>query len=95
MNLLQTWLLVGVPGLLIAAGLFVGRSQVRAWIGYVVLLALVLVFALTPGGGLSAALVGGILVILVAAGRGTQVDAGFLEHHEDRRRFTTADGARD
>jgi multisubunit Na+/H+ antiporter MnhB subunit len=94
-NLLQTWLLVGVPGLLIAAGLFVGRSQVRAWIGYVVLLALALVFALTPGGGLSSALVGGIVVVFVATGRGTHVDDEFPEHHEERRRFTTADVPRD
>ena len=86
----QMWLVVGVPGLLVAAGLFVGRSQVRAWGGYVVLAALVVAFAFTPGGGLSAAVIGLIAVALVATGRGSAKDASYREHHEDRKRFTTA-----
>ena len=90
MDVLQMWVVVGVPGLVVAAGLFVGRSRLRAWIGYAVLLALVVAFVLTPGGGLSAAAVGLIAVVFVATGRGTRIDAEFREHHQDRERFTTA-----
>ena len=89
MDPLQLWLVVGVPGLVAAAALFVGRSRLRAWIGYAVLVALVAAFAVTPGGVLSAAAIGAIVVVLVANGRGTYKDATYREHHEDRRRFTT------
>ena len=89
MDVLQMWVVVGVPGLVVAAGLFVGRSRLRAWIGYAVLLALVIAFVLTPGGGLSAAAVGLIAVVFVATGRGSRIDAQFSEHHEGRERYTT------
>lgn len=89
MDLLQTWLIVGVPGLMITAGLFVGRSQVRSWIGYLVLVALVAVFLLVPGDVVSAAAVGLIAFLLVATGRGMQADLA-PEHHQNRKRFTTA-----
>lgn len=89
MDLLQTWLIVGVPGLIITAGLFTGRSQVRAWIGYAVLLALVVTFLLVPGDAISAAAVGLIAFLLVATGRGMQADQQ-PEHHETRRRYTVA-----
>lgn len=91
MDLLQTWLVVGVPGLVVAAGLFVGRSRLRAWLGYATLAALIGVFVLTPGGGFSAAAVGLIAMIFVATGRGTHTDATYTEHHESRRRYTVAD----
>jgi hypothetical protein len=94
-NLLQTWLILGVP-LLIAAGmLFAGRSRTRAWLGYGVLAVLVLVFLLVPQGDvspwreLSAGLVGSLAFAFVATGRGTHVDKQYLEHHVGRRRFTT------
>lgn len=90
MDVLQTWILIGVPGLTITAALFVGHSLVRAWLGYAALAALIATFFLTPGGGLSAAALGAIAVVLVASGRGTQADRGYREHHEDRKRFTTA-----
>ena len=89
MDPLQLWLVVGVPGLLASAGLFVGRSRVRAWIGYVVLVAMVGAFAVVPGGAFSAAAIGLIVVVLVATGRGTPKDDTYREHHEDRKRFTT------
>ena len=91
MDVLQTWILVGVPGLVLVGGLFVGRSRLRAWIGYAVLLALIVTFVVTPGGGFSAALIGLLAVVFVATGRGTHLDARYNEHHEERDSFTTAD----
>lgn len=89
MDVLQTWLLVGVPGLVIVGALFTGRSRLRAWIGYAALLAIVATFAFVAGDVLSAALVGLIAVVLVATGRGTNLDARYDEHHENRKRLTT------
>jgi membrane protein implicated in regulation of membrane protease activity len=88
MDVVQTWLLIGVPGLCIAAALFVGRSLVRAWIGYAVLAALIVLFAFTPGGSASAAAIGVIAVVLVANGRGTHSDRAYREHHQERDRYT-------
>lgn len=92
MSVVQTWLVVGVPGLVIAAALFAGRSRVRAWLGFVTLAALVGVFVATPGGGVSAAILSIVVVVLVATGRGTYLDGADSEHHQARRRFTTASG---
>ena len=92
MDLLQSWLLVGVPGVVLAAGLFVGRSQLRAWLGYATLLALVVFFVLVPGDAVSAAAVGALAVVFVATGRGMNRDRDYREHHEDRKRFTTTAG---
>jgi len=89
-DLLQTWVLIGVPGLVVVAALFVGRSRVRALLGFLVLAALVVVFVLTPGGGPSAALVGVVGLAAVATGRGSHLDDEQPEHHEQRRRYTTA-----
>ncbi|MFP4636196.1 MAG: hypothetical protein ACLFRD_10060 [Nitriliruptoraceae bacterium] len=91
MDVLQTWILIGVPGLVVAGGLFVGRDRRRALLGYVVLLALIATFVTVPGGGFFAALVGLIGVVLVATGRGTDLDDREGEHHEQRRSFTTAE----
>ena len=87
MDVLQTWLIVGVPGLVIAAGLFAGRSQLRSMVGYLVLVAVVATFLLVPGDVISAACVGLIAFVLVALGRGMQADAE-PEHHDTRDRFT-------
>lgn len=89
MNILQSWLIVGVPALLGIAAMFVGNSAWRAWVGYVLLAATVVFFVVVPGDGVSAAIVGLIGVILVANGRGTGVDAERLEHHENRKRMTS------
>ena len=93
MNLLQAWMIVGVPTLAVVFGLFAGRSKLRATVGYVLLLALVVVFVTIPGGGLSAAAIGLFAAFFVATGRGTDTDREYLEHHEDRKRFTTAAGS--
>lgn len=88
MNTLQAWLIVGIPGLLTVAALYVGRSKARAWIGYVVLAAVLLVFVLVAGDPISAGVFGLVAVFLVANGRGTHVDDRFAEHHQHRERFT-------
>lgn len=89
MDPLQTWLIIGVPGLIVTAGLFTGRSLLRAWLGYAVLAVLVGVFLFIPGDVISAAAIGLIIFMLVAAGRGMQADTG-PNHHQTRRRYTTA-----
>lgn len=90
MDLVQVWIVVGVPMLTIAAGLFVGRSRARAWAGYGVIVALMVILAFTPGGGISAAAVGLIGTVFVATGRGTRLDERYAEHHEERRAYTVA-----
>ncbi len=90
LSLSQTWIVLGVPSLVVAAGLFVGRSRLRALVGYVVLTALVGLFVTIPGGGPSAVVVGLIGLAALATGRGTHLDDASPEHHEARRRFTTA-----
>jgi hypothetical protein len=90
MNLLQTWLIVGVPGLIVVAGLFVGRSQWRSLTAYGVLAAVVLTFLLVPGDVISAAAVGLIGFFFVATGRGTAAD-DVPEHHKTRAKYTHAD----
>lgn len=89
MNILQSWLIVGVPALLVVAAMFVGNSAWRAWVGYGVLAATVVFFAVVPSDGVSAAIFGLVGVILVANGRGTGVDSDRLEHHQNRKRLTT------
>lgn len=89
MNLLQTWLLVGVPGLVIVAALFVGHSRIRAYAGYAVLAALVGVFLAAEGGAISAGIIGLVVVALVATAQGAE-EATEPEHHETRDRFTHA-----
>lgn len=93
MDLLQSWVVVGVPGVVITAGLFAGRSKLRAWIGYGALAALMAFFLIVPADVLSAAALGLVAVGLVASGRGTGADDAYREHHQGRRRFTTAGGA--
>ncbi|MFP5309074.1 MAG: hypothetical protein ACLGIR_05790 [Actinomycetes bacterium] len=90
MTTLQTWLIVGIPALLTVLCLFVGRSQVRAWIGYAVIAATVVTFVTVPGDGLSAGAFGLVAALLVANGRGTHTDAEHPEHHQHRERFTVA-----
>lgn len=89
-NLLQVWLLAGIPGLVIAAALFVGHARVRAVVGYLVLASLIGVFAVIPAGRSSAVAIGLVVVAAVAAGRGTHLDAEHQEHHRTRRRYTVA-----
>lgn len=88
MTVLQTWIVLGVPGLILTSGLFIGRSKWRAWLGYLVIIDLVLAFVLIAGDTISAAAIGLIGFVLVAVGRGTNAD-DTPEHHENRKRFTT------
>ena len=89
MDLLQSWLMIGVPGLVVVAGLLVGRSATRAAFAYVTLAVLVTFFLTVPRDRVSAAVTGLIAVILVATGRGTHDDDEAPEHHQNRKRFTT------
>lgn len=91
MDTLQTWIIVGVPTLLLVASCLVGRSNVRAWLAYGSLAVGTIVFVVVPGDALSAALLGLIAFALVASGRG-QTDDHYPEHHENRKRFTTVKG---
>ena len=72
MSILQVWLVVGVPALVLACALFYGRSRLRTALGYVVLLA-AFGLMLTVDRG-SAAVIGGIVALLYAAGRGGIVE---------------------
>jgi hypothetical protein len=67
-NLVQIWLLVGIPTLAVGLALFLRRSPVRAMLGYA---------TLATGFGLisayhrpSGAVFGALLALLYAAGRG-------------------------
>ncbi|MEX2325139.1 MAG: hypothetical protein WD576_05265 [Nitriliruptoraceae bacterium] len=92
MNVLQTWLIIGIPGLVIAAALFVGRSRIRAILGYATIAGVAASFAVADGGGSSIVIVGVVALLLVAVGRGTYVDTEADDHHKTRRRYTTANG---
>lgn len=89
MSVLQTWVVVGVPAVVLAAGLLVGRSAVRDRIALAVLAALTVALLAVPGGGPSAAVVGMVAVSLVASGAGSARREG-PEHHERRGALTRA-----
>lgn len=73
MSVLQVWLVIALPALVVAAALFYGRSRLRSALGYVLLLvAFGAVLTVDPG---SAAVLGGFIALLYAAGRGGQTDA--------------------
>ena len=73
MSILQVWLVVGLPALLVAFALFYGRSRIRTFLGYMALL--VAFGALLTVDRASAAVVGGIGALLYAAGRGGQAES--------------------
>lgn len=86
MSLLQAWVVVGVPGLVVVVALFVGHSQVRAFAGYGVLALLFAFFLFIGSGVYSALVVGAIAVGYLATGRGT--GSSGPEHHEQRHTYT-------
>jgi hypothetical protein len=87
---LQVWLVVGVPMLVLAAGLLVGGSPLRARLAVAVLGALVLVLVAVPDRGrTSAAAVGLLVVLLVADGR--LEGPSPADPRVERRRLTTAE----
>lgn len=72
MSLLQAWLVIGVPGLALGLALFLVRSPARTLAGYVILIAAFvgMAFVHRP----SAAVVGGVLALLYASGRGGDME---------------------
>ena len=74
MSILQVWLVVGIPGLVLALALFYGRSRLRTMLGYGVLLT-VFGLMLTVDRG-SAAVIGGVAALLYGAGRGGEAESG-------------------
>jgi hypothetical protein len=76
-SITQAWLIVGIPALVLAAALFYGRSRVRTRLGYLVLLAAFAV--LTPVDPASGAVVGGVVALLYAAGRGGEAESEYVD----------------
>lgn len=74
MTVLQAWLIFGIPCLVLAAGLFLGRSAVRSLLGYLVLALGVVAMMIydRPSG----AFFGALMTLAYAAGRGGSADAG-------------------
>lgn len=70
MDTIQGWLIVGVPALVLIAGLFAGRSLVRSAFGYLVLALTFIFFLIVVEDTASAAVLGSIAFLLVASGRG-------------------------
>lgn len=87
MDVLQAWFLVGVPGLLVVAALFVGHSRIRAYAGYAVLAALVGIFLSVDGGAISAGIIGMLVVALVATAQGAE-ESDEPDHHQTRDVYT-------
>jgi hypothetical protein len=95
-TLLQTWLILGVPLVAGSCYLFIGRNKTLARFGYAGLALAIGSLLVVPedggqGAAISAGLVGTLAFVFVATGRGTQVDDEFVEHHQDRRRYTVAE----
>lgn len=73
MDVLQVWILAGIPALLLAAALFIGRSAWRSLLGYLVL---AIGFAAVASVDRASAVVfGGLLTLLYAAGRGGRLES--------------------
>lgn len=72
MSLLQAWLIIGLPGLVLGLGLLLVRSPARAMAAYAVLVATFVGMALVDR--VSAGVLGGLLALLYAAGRGGDME---------------------
>lgn len=72
MSLLQAWLIIGVPGLALGLAMFLVRSPARALVGYLALLGAFVGMAFVDRS--SAAVFGGLLALLYAAGRGGDME---------------------
>lgn len=81
MNTLQVWMLIGIPSLALAGAMFVRRSSWRALVGYAALLG--------GFGGMavfdraSAAVFGGLIALLYAAGRGGVIERQGTRDNEE------------
>lgn len=71
---LQAWLLVGVPSLLVATGLYLKRTPVAGMVAFLVISAGFVGMALADR--VSAAVFGALLALLYASGRGGLNEAG-------------------
>ncbi len=74
MTVLQAWLLIGIPCLVLGMGLFLGRSLLRSALGYLVLgvgFAAMMVYDRASG-----AFFGALIALAYAAGRGGSADVG-------------------
>lgn len=71
-TVLQAWLVIGVPGLVLGLAMFLVRSPLRALIGYGVLLAAFVAMSFVDRA--SAVVLGGLLALLYAAGRGGDME---------------------
>lgn len=80
MSAWQAWLLFGLPSLILGTALFLGRSPWRAVLGYLVLVAGFVGLATVDRA--SAAVFGGLLALLYAAGRGGR-DEGTVDPDTD------------
>jgi hypothetical protein len=81
MTILQAWLLIGLPSLLLGLTLFVGRSPWRAAAGYTVLLAGFAGLAVVDR--TSAAVLGGLVALLLAAGRGGRTETDSAQRRQE------------
>ena len=72
MNVLQVWMVVGIPAIVLSVALFYGRSRVRTLFGFLVLLAAAGYMATVDRA--SAAALGLLVALLYAAGRGGTAD---------------------
>lgn len=92
MNVVQAWLVIGIPALLLALTCLVGRSPGRAALGYLALVGGFLGMAVTDR--VSAGVFGGLLVLIYAAGRGGWADerSGDTQATLERHREVQATG---
>ena len=72
MTVALAWLLFGAPALLLGLALFVGRSTWRVAAGYAVLIVGFIAMAFVDRA--SAAVVGAVLLLLLASGRGGRME---------------------
>ena len=73
MSILQVWLVVGIPAVVLGGALFYGRSRVRTALGYLVLLAAFGLMLLVDRA--SAGFFGVVVALLYAWGRGGSAES--------------------
>jgi hypothetical protein len=71
-DVLQVWMLIGIPALGLAGAMFVRRSPTRSLVGYAALLAGFAGMAVYSRA--SAGVFGGLVALLYAAGRGGSIE---------------------
>lgn len=79
MDVLQVWMLIGIPALALAGALWLRHSPWRAALGYGVMLAGF--FGMAYYDRVSAAVFGGLIALVYAAGRGGSIES--QDDHQD------------